>query len=229
MLTATATAAHADSVDLDLMTETARHLATRAQCDDVRELGDHVRALDADYYAREFALVPSIAGCLDPELKPPSSVAPWIEVPRTGEPKSVGAALGLSLGTTAAGVALLASRETALFGAGFMLVGPSLGRAYIGGSYLLNPWLVARVVGLSAAVVAISQMCIFCDETRKQDELAGVALGGVVVFVAGSMLEIAATPIVVHEYNRAHGWEPAITVAPIATPGGAGLGVLGRF
>lgn len=232
--------ARADEVDLGLMTETARHLAASGQCDDVHDLGAHVRALDADYEARVFEADPAIASCRSRELAPPSSIAPRepVVVPRTGEPKSVATAVGLSIGTTAAGVALLvaaersnrASAPAALLGAGLVIAGPSVGRAYVSRSFA-NPWLVTRLLGLGAVAGAgaVAFSCLFVCDDSEVVGLEYVALAGAAAFVVGSVVEIATTPAAVHDYNRAHGWESTITVAPIVTRGGAGLGLGGRF
>jgi len=227
--------AHAESVEE--LTETARNVARDGRCEALPALGERVRAIDPDYYARVFAVDPVIAGCTAIDIRlqvgtPPALTRPTLidAAPEPVGPKSPTTALALSAGVTAAGLGLFALGDhqhvDALSATGALVfaIGPTTGHIYAGQP--LSAGLGVRALGMAASLGGILTLagCGF-DECHGGDATAGVGLfyGGAIAFVAGGLYEIATAPSGAKDYNRRHGL--AVTVVPT----GRGLGLAGTF
>ena len=223
------------------LTQTARNVARDGRCEALPSIGDRVRALDPDYYARVYAIDPVIAGCahVDPRLQmggPPSLtpirvVAPTVAPIPGGSPKSPQTALLLSLGMTAGGLGLVAlggeTRVPAISTAGSIafLVGPTAGHIYAG--HTANAGLAARGIGMLAGLVGAVMIVSCIDSCGSNDGRAesGAVLfiGGGLLYAGGAIYEIATAPEAAHRYNKEHGFEATVV------PTGNGVAVLGRF
>lgn len=139
-------------------------------------------------------------------------------------------ALWMSLGTSAAGLALVLVGadvgirpqayphtgwlEAPLAGVGgaALLVGPSLGSFYA--DRLWNGRLAVRLVGLGVAALAFAPGLQGNGGTTSPLPVLLLAAGGV-LYLAGATYEIATTPRAVDRYNREHGWfaTPTLSVS----------------
>jgi hypothetical protein len=117
--------------------------------------------------------------------------------------------------------------------------GPTIGHVYAGRWW--SRGLKIRLYGLAtAAAGALVAFLGACwdgcrGDTTSHDVLTGAGatafVAGAVLYVAGSIDEIASASAAARRYNRDHGLDASLTVAPIATRSGAapGIGVVGRF
>jgi hypothetical protein len=192
---------------------------------------------------------------------PPSSVAPAAPAPvryapALGRPlpprKDPGVALGLSLGITAGGMAMMAiggnldselGGGLATAGALAWFLGPSTGHAYAG--RIGNPGLAIRGVSALGGVVAIGGLvgCIAGsgDDIDDHDHLgdddddcgvfAGLLVASSISYLAGAVYEIVDAPRAARRHNARFGLD--VQVAPTVVGGSGdrapGLVVAGRF
>ncbi|MBV8758495.1 MAG: hypothetical protein JO257_14515 [Deltaproteobacteria bacterium] len=231
-----AATAHAETAEQ--LTQTARNVARDGRCEALPAIGDRVRAIDPEYYARVYALDPVIAGCahLDARLQaggPPGmtalrTVEPAPPVP-VGSPKSPATAVWMSLGVTAGGLGLAALggnlRVPAISTAGSLafVIGPTTGHIYAG--HTANAGLAARGIGALAGFVGaiLIVSCIDGCSNNNGDLGAGLFIGGGLLYVGGAIYEIADSADAVHRYNREHGFEANVV------PTGNGVALVGRF
>jgi hypothetical protein len=197
-----------------------------------------------------FALVASSTAHAQPGMVEPQ--------PPRASPKSTAAAVSLALGTTAAGVVMLAiganmekncfgtctgADTLERFGALAVVVGPSLGHVYAGHTW--NAGLGIRLAGMAALGVGVIAM-LPCYVTASVPAGTGnysngnssatceigkaALLLGATATVVGTLTEIVTSASAVSDYNDAHSL-PAITVTPIRTVSGVapGLSFVGRF
>jgi hypothetical protein len=183
-------------------------------------------------------------------LAPPPGVVP--------HRRSPGVALGLSLGVTAGGAALVAAAGAigdsdlgsglGLAGSLALLVGPTTGHWYA--NRVANPGLGVRAVSASVGVVALTGLglCAFdgieidldpeTDPPDQPDDDTECSLWGALVvtagvaYVGGTLFEIATAPAAARKYNREYGLD--VQVAPTAIRAGdgsqaPGLAVAGHF
>jgi hypothetical protein len=179
-------------------------------------------------------------------LAPPPGVVP--------QRRSPGVALGLSLGVTAGGAALVAAAGAmsdsdlgsglGLAGSLALLVGPTTGHWYA--NRVANAGLGVRAVSASVGVVAFTGLglCAFDgidldpDSDPDPDDDTECSLWGAlavtagVAYVGGTIFEIATAPAAARKYNREYGLD--VQVAPTAIRAGdgsqaPGLAVAGRF
>lgn len=214
------------------MTATALQLARAHDCAEVQSLGVNVRVLDASYYDKVFAADPEIAACLTPTPPTTPRDAPPAPVIRpTGSPKSTELATGLAIGATAAAIPLFAFRSSTIDGLAVaaILVGPSAGHFY---AHEWSWWLPLRVAGaglLAGGGLEIAEIKAGNSPSASGPRALTLLVPGALLLLTGIGGDFATSPRAVHDYNRAHGWEPPMTIAPIAVPGGAGLGLVGGF
>jgi len=229
-----ASSAHAETPEG--LTQSARNIARDGRCEALPAIGDRVRALDPEYYARVWRIDPVIAGCTQGESMqvggPPSLTPIRVAAPTAvGAPKSADVALGLSLGVTAAGLGLIVAGANwneptiATTGTIVFLVGPTTGHIY--GGHTLNGGLGARAIGAVTALAGFSVLlsCFAtCDNQDGKVDVAGALLiGGGLVYAGGGIYEIATAPEAAHRYNRQHGFEATVV------PTGNGIALAGRF
>jgi len=231
-----ASTAHAETPEQ--LTQTARNVARDGRCEALPAIGDRVRALDPDYYARVYAVDPVIAGCMHVDVRlqlggPPSLTPIRVAAPAPapiGAPKSADAALGLSLGMTAGGLGLMIAggkwNEPTISTTGtiLFLVGPTTGHIYAG--HTLNGGLAARAIGVVAGIAGLGLVLSCFDDcgTDNNSDVGGVLLiGGGLLYVGGGLYEIATAPDAAHRYNREHGFEATVV------PTGNGIALAGRF
>jgi len=159
-------------------------------------------------------------------------------------PKDPRVALGLSVGGTAASLALTFAAlgtghgKLAIAGAASTIVTPSFGEWYAGKPVTLGTAL--RLIGggvfLGAGESTLECMHISFDGAPACDGGAFVlpllALGGLIGYVAGTAYDIKNAPITAREYNAAHRIHVAPTPMYLRTPSGTatmGLGLAGTF
>jgi hypothetical protein len=234
------------------LTRSAQIAARSGKCVTAGTIGQRVLQLDPAYHARVFAPDPVITGCVEgtgtrpgpPGLAAPtppgmSTQRPGMSERPSGGPKSETAALALSLGGTALSYGLMiaaADREDGdgetlgtigVIGAVFA---PSFGHWYAG--KVLTRGLGLRAAGLSvaliAAVWAFSECPIFSsEEDCNQTAAPGIlALGGVGLFVGGTIDDIVTAPRRVRDHNRAI---ESFAVVPMIRHGGGTVSLSGRF
>jgi hypothetical protein len=162
-------------------------------------------------------------------------------------PSSPGAAVGVSLGVTAAGLGLVfvgadaAIRPQAYgsiqsvvegvavgVGSAALLVGPSLGRAFYAHS-LWSTGLALRLIGVGVGGAGVAAAL------AMNSSWGGLFVGGIFeivaggFFITGATIEIATTPAAVRRHNATL---LTIAPAPIRGPEGSlapGLVLAGRF
>jgi hypothetical protein len=153
--------------------------------------------------------------------------------PPDSGPKDPDTALMLSLGGTAASVALVVAGgrvNNSLPWAGLVssVFTPSLGEWYAGKPLTVGIGIRAASAGILFA--GIGQWNSSNDE-KKGDGGAGLlVLTGIVGYAAGAIYDIADAPRAAHAYNRTHSWQVAPTV--LHTPSGdthMGIGIGGSF
>jgi hypothetical protein len=239
--------------------QSARSAARDGRCDTISIIGARVRAIDPNYYATVFAGDPQIASCRQGmPFRPPSSAAAIASTPAPSvdqellpseivEVKSPGTALALSLGVTAGGVALAYLAEDldhdgngnadalGTLGSIAFFVGPTVGHIYAGNTW--NTGLKWRLAGLGVSfgglVFAFSQCGIFegCSQSEQDaaDVGAAIAIGGVIMYVGGTIYEIATAGRSAREFNLDYSRRRLqLQIAPM--PGRApGLALAGSF
>jgi len=170
--------------------------------------------------------------------------------------KDPNAALGLSIGTAAAGIGLIVTGaeipefvhtdpartawEASLVGVGTVtfLVAPSVGRIF-GGAPLWNRGLRLKLIGLGIAASSVPAVLLVADATGSLHTTALmsviawvglplVTVGGIGI-VTGTTIELATTPSAVRRVNRE--LDATLTIAPIATRDGVapGISLVGQF
>jgi hypothetical protein len=163
-------------------------------------------------------------------------------------------ALALSLGTTVAGIGLVAwsveigiepwnyvpppsSRAVPLqvglasVGGAAVLAAPSLGRLH-GHAPLWNLGTALRISGLAAGAIGLAINTTARDDLSMIYPVIGLVSVGATAFLVGTAYEIATTPRDVRRYNRAHGLDVTLTVTALRTRDGSvvpGLAIAGRF
>jgi hypothetical protein len=188
-----------------------------------------------------------------PAQAAPPSAAPPTVAPRVALAPTPGAvrrdpavALGLSLGVTGAGVALMTAAGAvgesdlgdgmALAGFLAILVGPTTGHIYA--DRIANPGLGIRAVSASVGIVSFSALglCAFSlDDDGDDADCSGWALAGYaawLVYAGGTVYEIADAPRAARAYNQRHGLEVALAPTSVRAGDGSqapGLAVAGRF
>ena len=236
-----AATAHAETVEE--LTATARNVARDGRCEALPAIGQRVKELDADYYARVFAVDPAIAGCttVDPrkQIGGPPSMTPASFLPpmpreaaAATERKSTGEAFALSGGSTMAGVVLLgiashwSSAPAGYTGAALVLVGPTLGHIYAGDTW--NTGLAVRL-GSSATFVLGAGLALRCIDTCSDSDSTVATVGALlglfsaITYAGATFYEIGTAPEAAAKYNREHHLD--VTVVPTGT----GLAVAGTF
>ena len=227
--------AHAETAEQ--LTQTARNVARDGRCEALPAIGDRVRALDPDYYARVYALDPVIVGCahVDARLQaggPPGMTPIHLTQPAivpVGSPKDPATAVWLSLGVTAGGLGLVALGDSlkvpaiTTTGSIAFVIGPTTGHIYAG--HTANAGLAARGIGTLAAFVGAIFIvsCIDGCSNGNGDTGAVLFVGGGLLYVGGGIYEIATAADAVHTYNREHGFEANVV------PTGNGVALVGRF
>lgn len=237
---------------VERLTNSARGAARIGHCSKLPMIGERVREIDPVYFANVFAVDPEITNCsAAPGMTQPSMTGQPVSdadaVP-TGEYKSPGTALLISLGVTAGGYGLVAladahhsssggSNPLATVGAIAALVGPSLGHTYAGRTW--NTGLGVRLVGAGSAVLGavmvVSDSCFLADgpcQSNGNADLGGVLLvGGGLLYIGGTIYEIATAYSAAEDYNHAHHLDAKLTFAPVRTTTGTapGLAFVGRF
>ncbi len=126
------------------------------------------------------------------------------------EEKSGGVALGLSIGFTAGGIALLATgNETmALVGFGAFVAGPSTGHWYAHEAW--NTGMGIRLAGVGMFIVGLTQVDLSfgsghddVEEEEKDETLGGLLIvGGLAAYVVGGIYEIFTAPRAAERYNE---------------------------
>jgi hypothetical protein len=159
------------------------------------------------------------------------------------------AAVGVSLGVTAAGLGFefvaadvgirpqaypdntpALQPILATVGGALLLVGPSLGRAIYAPHSLWNKWLAMRLVGIGIAGIGVATTVILADQ-GSSGWIPGIIGGAIVIagaglYIGGATVEIVTTPAAVRREGA------TVSIAPIRGPGGSlapGLVVAGRF
>lgn len=210
---------------VDELLAVAHNVARDGRCEALPAIGRRVQALDPAFYASVFAVDPLVVGC----TKHVIVMAPEPEKPPSLEPaeRSPAAALTLSLAGTVAGYGVAAEARTnnRLAGAGFVLflVGPTLGQAYAGNTF--NRGLAIRAGGLALVYIGAPLSLASHDGCCAISSGSGAALllTGFLMYLGGSIYEIATAPRAARRFNRAHRIEA--TIAPTTT----GLALAGRF
>jgi hypothetical protein len=166
--------------------------------------------------------------------------------PADEEPRSPDTALALSIGGTAASLALLgagaaehgsAGARLAEIGVASLVLTPSLGEYYSG--TVLTPGLGLRIAAPIAGLIvgAIATEALPCRPLDGgefcEPNVGGIWAGIAVatgVFATGVGYDIATAPREARRYNRAH-TGATIVPAPIrgSTSSGYGLAIVGRF
>jgi hypothetical protein len=179
------------------------------------------------------------------QYEQPMPMTPIMVVPPAV--KSEGTATMLSLGTTAAGLALLAAAGkqenggggTATLGLLALLIGPSAGHIYagetghaVGMSLLRGAALVAFVAGVLKQTMVYGADCIDCSDYHGSDSDNGATLmwvGGL-SFIAATVYDIIDSP---RAARRRNAKERSYMVQPmfVQSPAGAvpALGFGGKF
>lgn len=176
-----------------------------------------------------------------PGLTPPSE--------RHAARKTTTTAMWLTLGTTAAGAGLFFLGESlyqtpgcynscypqqavAVVGGAAFFVGPSLGHVYAGHTW--NAGLGLRLGGIAAFGLGWLAMApCFAHPANAGDQsqscqVGGIAVtGGAIATLVGTVYEIASTPDAVHAYNREHGFDATLSVAPVRTRDGGVVPTVG--
>jgi hypothetical protein len=224
----------------------ARRSARAGDCTAAVALGDRIRRLEPDYFARVVAIDPVITSCrAGVDTRP---VARLTESRRRdlGE-KDPTIATSLSLGTTLAGAGMLAlayaARDTdagdtfTTIGLLTAAVGPTVGHIYAddigsGGLYLR---LASPVPATIAFAIMMSCNPIFGPDDCSATE-EGISVGLVVaagaMYVGGTVWEIASAGDAARKTNRERGFDRiAVVPAPITSSDGTvpGLVVAGGF
>jgi hypothetical protein len=186
----------------------------------------------------------------DPLAAPPTAADPTLSPPgltparATADRKNPNTALAISLLTTLGGYGMLFLGESmanqgttgagwlAFTGATLTIVGPTLGHTYAGKTW--NTGLAVRIVGLGAAsagLLAALTCSDGCNDNSNEDAAIVLFFGGAITYVVGTIYEIATARDAAVRYNRQHGLDATLTVAPIATRDGItpGMAVVGRF
>jgi hypothetical protein len=175
-----------------------------------------------------------------------SSVARADVVPSAPSPtpepvalKNPNVALGLSLGTTVAGVAVTVlaasgpgdpSRGLTELGIGMMVLGPTTGHVYAGSP--LNTGLAVRASGVAAGAIGFGMVapCLFGTCQTARTDIGVLVLGaGAITYAIGTIYEIGDA----HGAARRHNERVSanLVIAPLATPSGTapGVGLAGHF
>lgn len=156
-------------------------------------------------------------------------------------PKSGRVATSLAIGTTLAGVALMAiggdsdSEPLAFVGAGLTTIGPSAGHIYAGeGAHAATSSLIrAGAIGIAGIGVGMS-FCIFdCEDVDIDQRRAGtmIAFVGVGLFAAATIYDVVDAHQAADRANR-RAADLAASPAIIRSPDGArapGMVLTGRF
>jgi hypothetical protein len=153
------------------------------------------------------------------------------------EARSPGAALALSAGTTLAGGLLTwhgassfgssADGEVAL-GLSLVAIGPATGNIYAGDTWNTGFKIRLAAIGgglVGVGIVAGSDCFIECRGSRaaaSAGETVVIASG--LIYIAGSLLEIANAPLAAQRHNETH-----VVIAPLAAAHIAGLAIGGTF
>jgi len=150
-------------------------------------------------------------------------------------------ALGLSLGLSAAGGAMVvAGDDSAPLGVLTMYLGPSVGRWYGGGSAVVG--LLGRTAGGALLVAGINEDishpidddCIAEEQDCTEHDQAVAEhdrrvrryfIAGGAVWLAATAFDIFMAPLDARAFNREHD----VAVVPTVTSDGAGFAVSGRF
>lgn len=114
------------------------------------------------------------------------------------------------------------------------VLAPSAGHWYAG--RVITPGLVLRAGGagvVSVAAIKLFETCWGDDDDGCSDAYGYLVWAGIGVYVAGTAYDLFAAPGAVRRWNRAHGLDGELTIAPtvVRAIDGAqpGLGVSGRF
>lgn len=180
-------------------------------------------------------LAPSAAaaGPSNAPLTVAAQFAPHSDVP---DPHSPAVALGLSLGTTAAGyLAYYGMVETQRPELGWPAVagialGPSAGHWYVGD--LWSRGLGVRMAGAATAAVGVALALDSCPlfEDCEESTASQVVLAlGAAAFLAGTVDDIVTAPLEAKQRNAAARKRLELAVAPRVTGKDVGLVVAGRF
>jgi hypothetical protein len=168
--------------------------------------------------------------------------APVIE----GSMKSEGTATMLSLGTTAAGFALLAAAGKQDDGGGMgtlgvlaLMIGPSAGHIYagetghaVGMSLVRGGAAVVFIAGvLKATMVYGASDCIdWCDSTNNRDDGATMMWVGGLSFVAATVYDIVDAPRAARRRNnKTRQWQVNPMMVGTSNAKTPGMGFAGRF
>lgn len=156
-------------------------------------------------------------------------------------PRSETAAFELSLGGTAASVALVIAGSTnnnadlVLAGLATSLVTPSLGQWYSGQP--LTTGMAIRAASAVVTIAGIGQALSCSDESSSPAPNCGsgagvLMLGGLVGYASGTIYDIATAGRAARDYNDAHGLRVHVSPGVLHTPSGSstmGVGIGGTF
>jgi hypothetical protein len=223
--------------------EAAQVLARDGDCRGVLAIESRVQALDPEFHAKVFVRDVEIRGCTPHDgMKPRrdlriSGTAPGQNLPADrwpASPKSEGTALGLSVGTTLGGVAMLAlasgggESQGGLVAGGLLAlaIGPTLGHAYAGNTW--NTGLQVRLASAAfatlGAAIVVKSNCLFgagCSDGAGA--LGGLmfTIGGV-TYLGGTLYEMFTAGESAQKTNERFRLIPAVSSGP-------GVSVVGRF
>jgi len=156
-----------------------------------------------------------------------------------GAPLSEGVALTLAIGGTLGSCAVMVgplyftNSDDAVWlaaaGALGTFLAPSFGHWYAGKYLTRGVGLrAAGVLSLAAAVaVAVAEHSLIADEysAERSWKTEALALAGAALLLGGAVDDMVTTPRRVRQRNRAR----SVAIAPLASPGLAGLALGGRF
>ncbi len=163
-----------------------------------------------------------------------------------GSMKSEGTATMLSLGTTAAGFALLAAAggqrdggaEMGTLGVVALLVGPSAGHLYagetghaVGMSLVRGGAAIAFIAGVIKATTVYGADCIdWCEPSRDSDNGATLMWVGGISFVAATVYDIIDAPRAARRRNtKTRQWQMNPMMVGTSNAKTPGMGFAGRF
>jgi len=235
------------STQLDRLLRGGQIAAREGKCQTAEAIGLRVAELDAEFHARVYAVDPLIRACLEgaaigvhpPGMTDTARTGAPAFLRDTGDEKSETTALALSLGGTIASYALLiggaASADNGGAGTAMATVGavgvwfaPAFGHWYAG--TIATRGLGIRAAGGGVAMIglvwALSECPILGDHCDDTTDAELVMLGGLGLFIYGTIDDIVTAPGRVREHNRRLG---GLAIVPTIQPGGGGLTLAGRW
>jgi hypothetical protein len=220
-----------DEAEIEYLMRTARNAARDGHCDSVVVIGKRLRTIAPAYYAATFATDAEVAACESDDGRKSPATAGLLSV--------AGTLAGITVGSILVGRSEVAGEHGdnrlgvlagySVAGAAFAF-GPSLGRAYVGGTW--NWWLRLRLIGVGAFILGAG--LDFAGVTPRVVDAPPVGLtlgvlGGGVVYTIGMIGENVATPLTAVEHNERLTGRHDVALVPLHTRDGGGLALIGRF